>query len=148
MISFVLVFGIYIWFGLQPAEAARTISSSINIPALSINSDVIETEMTDGKLKVPATLAASYSRNNNKTLIYGHSTSVFKNLDGIKIDDIIIYNDKEYHVTNVRTLKKDEINMYEVLSYEEKDTIIIMTCDGELYENGDASHRLIVTASI
>ena len=26
------------------------------------------------------------------------------------------------------------------------DTLVVMTCAGELYNNGDASHRLVLTA--
>lgn len=148
MISFVLIFGVYIWFGLQPAEAAHTRRPSLSIPALGIESDVVETEIINGKLEVPSTLAASYSRNENKTLIYGHSTSVFEKLDNINIGDAIVYNDRTYHVTDITVVKKEDINMYEILSYEDEETIVLMTCDGELYDGGGASHRLIVTASI
>ena len=147
MISFVLIFGIYIWYGLQPAEAAHTKDSLISIPSLGIESDVIKAEMTDGELNVPATVAASYSRNKNKTLIYGHSVSVFKDLNHISIGDTITYNGETYYVTNIDIVAKDEINMYEVLAREDNETIVLMTCEGELYSNGDASHRLIVTAS-
>ena len=36
--------------------------------------------------------------------------------------------------------------MTEILKREEKDTIVIMTCAGELLDGGDATHRFMVTA--
>lgn len=148
MISFVLIFGVYLWFGLQPAEAAHTKDSLISIPSLGIKSDVTKADIADGELAVPATIAASYSRNKNKTLIYGHSVTVFKDLNHINIGDTITYSGETYYVTDIDILAKEDVNMYEILSREEKETIVLMTCDGVLYDNGDASHRLIVTASV
>ncbi len=42
--------------------------------------------------------------------------------------------------------EKSMISMSELLKADDKETIVIMTCAGESLENGDATHRLIVTA--
>jgi sortase (surface protein transpeptidase) len=36
--------------------------------------------------------------------------------------------------------------MKELLKAEDTDTLVLMTCAGELMSNNDATHRLIVTA--
>ena len=63
-------------------------------------------------------------------------------------DIIIKYGDNEYTVTKYVYIEKDAIDMNELLASEDKETLVIMTCAGTLLGDGDATHRIILFASI
>lgn len=124
---------------------------ALSYPTLSITNINLETpvaglEMVERQLKPPATIAGSYRQNENKTLIIGHSSTVFKKLEQVRLGNEIKYGDKTYIVTNVTTLEKDQVNMSSVLAPSETDTLVLMTCAGEPLPDQDATHRLLVTA--
>lgn len=145
---YVLFFALYIVVGLQPAEAAVSydISANLSIPAIGLRSDVTELTLHDGNLDTPDTIVGSYSRADNKTLLIGHSTTIFAHLDDIRLGDMIEYNNTSYTVISYTIQAKSDISMTRLLKATNNDTIVLMTCAGELLENGDATHRLIVTA--
>ena len=91
-------------------------------------------------------MGARYSEAENKTLLIGHSSTVFKNLDEAEVGDAIWYNGHGYQIVDTDTLLKSEINMDKLLKSEDTDTLVIMTCAGEELDNYDATHRLILTA--
>ena len=139
---------IYMAIGLQPAEATNyNISTSLSIPAIGLESGVAELGLRDGRLDTPATIVGSYTKAKNKTLLVGHSTTVFVDLDRLRLGDAIYYNNEEYRAVEIQRIPKAQIHMNEVLAPREKETLVIMTCAGELYRNGDASHRLMVVAT-
>lgn len=139
----------YIIIGLQPATAADpnefnydTLSAaSINLSApvkpLTLNSE--------HRLIAPDTIAGAYSNHINKTLIIGHSTTVFANLYAASIGDRINYADSEYAITDMSYQKVEEINMSDILASAERPTIILMTCAGEPSDD-KYPERLIITA--
>ena len=45
-------------------------------------------------------------------------------------------------------LEKADVDMNKMLAPAEKDTLVIMTCAGMDLGNGDATHRLVLTATI
>lgn len=144
----------FITIGLQPAEAASqsldTPVTSMSIPTIGLQSAVAEVALKDKKLSAPDRIVGSYKKkNSNKTLLIGHSTTAFKNLKNVTVDEIVIYDNKLYKIQSTETLRKEDINMNSLVRGKKDDpeTIIIMTCSGSLYEDGDASHRLIVTAT-
>lgn len=142
-----LAFLIYVVVGLQPAEATNyQISGELVIPKISLDSDVATLKMENHELKTPDTIVGSYSSAENKTLLIGHSSTVFTDLEQVEVDDEIVYDDYKYVVNKREVVEKDEVVMPELLEASEKETIIIMTCAGENLENGDATHRLIITA--
>ena len=145
---YILFFLVYIIVGLQPAEAANSyeISTKLSIPSIELDSDVTTLYMEDHKLETPDDIVGEFTRAKNKTLLIGHAKTVFKDLYKTKVKDEIIYNDKLYIVSNIETLEKLDINMNRLLSEADEDTIVIMTCAGTDLGNGDATHRLIVTA--
>lgn len=146
---YVLAFLVYIVFGLQPVDAINyNITSNLSIPSIGLKSDVTKLSLEDNKLDTPNAIVGSYSENKNKTLLVGHSTTVFKDLADIEKGSTINYNDKTYIVTKRKMILKSHISMEKLLKEEKSDTLIIMTCAGELYGNGDATHRLIITAKI
>ncbi len=122
----------------MPADAASYPSLSISSIGLSVPVEPLE--LKDRQLNVPDMIVGSYGPNINKTLLVGHSSTVFEELDQLRVDQEINYNDSVYRVT--------EISMTEILSGASVDTIILMTCAGDSLPNQDATHRLIITAEI
>ena len=146
---YIVAFLIYLTIGLQPAEAVNpVIVSRLIIPSIGLDSDVQKVELKDHELKTPDLIVGSYSGAENKTLLIGHSSTVFLNLDNTQINDKIFYDGKIYNVDNKETLKKEDVIMPELLGSSDRETIVIMTCAGQDLGSGDASHRLIVTATL
>lgn len=144
---YAVFFAFYLYIGFQPADAIHyDISGHLEIPSLSISSDVTTLEIKDNKLATPDSIVGVYSPHKNKTFLIGHSTTIFKGLTDIKTGQIINYNGKLYTVTDITTKAKSDINMAQILQNEPRPTLILMTCAGELLPNADATHRLIVTA--
>lgn len=144
MVAFVIY--LLIAFVIPEDGIAYTIDGGLVIPSINLTSGVTKLELKDRKLNTPDSIVGSYVRNPNKTFLIGHSTTVFKNLDQVKEEDIIIYNNVEYKVTNMEIFRKSDIDMNELLKAETEDTVVIMTCAGDLLDEHDATHRLIVTA--
>lgn len=144
---YVLAFVVYLIIGLQPAGAANhVISGHFSAQKIGLEADVTTLALDDRKLNTPDTIIGSYSRSDNKTLLIGHSVTVFKNLDQTKLGDVFEYNDKEYRVLAISMLPKTKVDMDALLQSAKKDTLIVMTCAGQLLDDGDATHRLILTA--
>ncbi|MDO4742368.1 MAG: sortase [Candidatus Saccharibacteria bacterium] len=132
---------------LRPASAKNyEISGKVEIPSIKLNSDVTTTSMREHRLETPDDIVGSFSRTENNTFLFGHSSGVFKDLDKVKVGDKIIYNDIEYIVSNLGVFEKSKIVMDELLSEREVKTLVVMTCAGEDLGKGDATHRLIITA--
>lgn len=145
---YVVAFLGYVIYGLQPAEAAYSyeIVEELQIPSIALDSDVTELQLASDGLKTPDTIVGSYSRNANKTLLIGHSTTVFQDLEYVDLEDTVVYGGQEYRVVAIDMVAKNKINMDKLLQSSEKNTLIIMTCAGKLLDGGDATHRLILTA--
>ena len=146
---FIFMFAVYLFFGLQFAEATNyEISATLEIPSLNIESDVTKLRLIDHELKAPETIVGSFSKNENKTLLIGHSSTVFEGLDKVQIGATVVYDEDMFTVTDIEMVKKSDINMNTLLRSAEKRTIIIMTCAGERVGEADATHRLIITAEV
>lgn len=149
LIGYFLSFFVFLLTGLSSAGAIEyEISTQIEIPAINLTSDVTEIELKENKLETPDLIVGSFASATNKTFLVGHSSTVFQRLKEINLGDEIKYSDKKYVVKNTTVLAKAEISMRELLKSSEVDTLVIMTCSGEDLGNGDATHRLIVTAEI
>ena len=138
----------FIVYGLQPAEIveAYNIDDKLIIPSIGLESDVTGLSLQDGELDTPDVIVGSYSRAENKTLLIGHSRTVFRHLDAIKYGDEIEYGGRTYKVTKIEMVAKDKINMKKLLSTSKEDTLILMTCAGKMLDDVDATHRMIITA--
>lgn len=153
-ILYLIVFFAYVFIGFQPMTSSATedidenASGRLLINSISLDTPVVEVSLKDHTLNVPDDIAGSFVKNENKTFLFGHSSTVFKNLKSITFGDTIDYNDHSYKVVNIETRKKEEISMNQVLKAEEKDTVILMTCTGESLGNNDYTHRLIITAEV
>ena len=145
---YVLAFAIYIIVGLQPAEAKNyEVAAQLNIPSIDLAADVTELTLDNNKLDTPDTIVGSYSQAENKTLLIGHSSTVFENLHSVNLREEIDYNGKTYQIVGIHKMPKSEVSMRQLLKRADKDTLVIMTCAGELLDGGDATHRLIITAT-
>lgn len=137
----------FIIIGLQPAGAANTDNlPQLSIPSIALTTPVEQSQLINRELTVPDRNAAFYTQDPSKTLLIGHSATVFANLKNIKINDSVIYNGDLYHVTDIDQRPKTAISMQDILAPVSKQTIIIMTCAGEPLGDNDYTHRLIVTA--
>ena len=146
-ILYIVAFLIYVAVGLSPAEARHyEISGELSIPSIGLTSDVTTLELVDNRLETPDTIVGSFSKYSSKIFLVGHSSSVFKNLNGIGLDDYIYYNGEIFKVTKAETLLKSNVNMNAILAPSKDTTLVIMTCAGERVGEKDATHRLIVTA--
>ena len=131
----------------MPADAVNhVISSSLNIPSIDLVSDVTKLEVENRSLKTPDSIVGSYSNADNKTLLIGHSSTVFHDLNRVMVGDIIQYDGIMFIVDNIELLPKKNIRMDDILADEDNNTLILMTCAGEDLGAGDATHRLILTA--
>lgn len=146
---FIVVFAVYFIVGFQPVEAAidYPISATLEIPTIGLSSGVTSLRLENNHLNTPETIVGSFQRN-NKTLLIGHSSTIFQNLYQISIDDKISYNGKTYQVDKKLIMKKDFINMTKLLLGKENspETLVLMTCAGRDLGNNDSTHRLIVFA--
>ena len=123
--------------------------SNLKAPTIQLSSPVQKVSLKNGELPVPDEIVGAFSVDSSKTLLLGHSSTVFHNLHRIKIGESIEYNHLVYRVTKIVTSKKSNINMGSILSPAKLPTLVLMTCAGKpLNDNQDYSHRLIVTAQL
>lgn len=145
---YAVAFLAYIVIGLQPAEAAEyDVDGVLDIPDIELRSNVTSLSLNkEGKLDTPDTIVGSYG-DSHRTLLIGHSTTVFQDLDEVELNDEVYYNKEHYRVISRSYLRKSEVDMRKVMTGEARDTIVIMTCAGELLDNNDSTHRLVITAA-
>lgn len=142
-----LAFAIYLVVGLQPAGATNyEVSTKLVVPKIGLNSDVTTLTLDNNSLNTPDEIVGSYSQAKNKTLLIGHSATVFENLYQVALGDGINYDYADYKIVAIDMVPKYQIEMSKLLSSADRDTLVIMTCAGRLLDGGDATHRLIVTA--
>ena len=144
----------FIWIGFGEVKSEQTYAveaqeatEHLAIAKIDLDAPVKQVALQGTKLEVPEQIAGSYTPSENKTLLIGHSSTIFKNLDQLRVGDRIIFNNERFTVTNTEVLEKAEIEMSEILKNEEVHTLVIMTCAGENIGGNDFSHRLIVTAT-
>lgn len=141
-------FAVYLIIGFQPVAEATNyeVSSEINIPAINLTADVTTLKLKNRQLETPDTIVGSFKQNENKTLLIGHASTVFVNLDDVTLGNEIVYDDDVYIVSDIQVLIKNNVDMVDVLAPADRPTIVVMTCAGDDLGNGDSTHRLIVTA--
>ncbi len=145
----VLVAAIYLVVGLQPANAeGYEIASQISIPEIGLESDVAAVELAGKDLSTPELIVVSVAGSKNKPMLLGHSTTVFRVLWKVRGGVVIIYDGRKYEVAKIEFLRKEQVQMSRVLKDETEETLVLMTCAGELLDGGDATHRLVLTATI
>lgn len=129
-----------------PADAITyNIDTELYIGSIGLNAPVTKLALENAKLNTPDDIVGSYSKNENTTLLIGHSTTIFKNLPNIKKYDYISYDSNLYQVKSIVVKATQNISMTELLKSNRKNTIILMTCAGRNTKDG-FTHRLIVKA--
>lgn len=145
---FLIMLPIYFYIGLHPVSSLDYAGyPTLEIPSIELTTPVAKIELEDRELVAPARIAGVYHANPHKLFIIGHSSTVFRDLHKLEIDQTFVYDNKIYRVSSAITLEKADIDMAELLAEPFEDTIVIMTCAGEPLPNQDATHRLIVTAT-
>lgn len=140
---------IFVYIGLQPASATDAEAvSQLEIESIGLSTPVVVSELKNHELSVPDRVAGEYAKNDSKTLLIGHSSTVFKNLKAVNLGDEISYQGENYQVTGISKQAKENINMGEILAETSRDTIILMTCSGAPLGHDDYTHRLIITAEL
>ena len=154
-IFYMLAIPAYLIVGLQPSSAsmAETLasesenaSSFLIINSINLSTPVADVELRDNTLVAPDHIVGSFSSHPGKTLLIGHSSTIFQDLNRVRFGDIIDYNDHSYRVTNIEIRTKDKISMTNVLAGSEHETLVLMTCSGEKISTNDYTDRLIITA--
>ena len=146
--AYFLLSAFYTYHGLQPYSADTSAEVRLEIPSINLATPVDSVTKTDAKLDVPEIIAGAYSEHPNKTLLVGHSNTVFQGLKNLDLSTTIIFDQKAYQVIDITTKAKEDIDMSEILGPETNDTIILMTCAGQHIKGHDYTHRLIITAKI
>lgn len=147
--GYAFLFLVYLIVGLTPAEAAHyNVDANLIIPSIGLNSEVTRLELSNHKLETPDEIVGSFSRYENQTLLIGHSSTVFTDLENVQIGDTVLYDDEIYIIYDKMVLEKSKISMNELLDDTRIKNLTIMTCAGEELDGGDATHRLIVRAEI
>ena len=146
----------FITIGLQPIKSSAAVYAAetetaiglLTIDDIELRAPVKTVKLNGKTLEVPEQIAGAYSVHENKTLVIGHSSTIFKRLNEVKIGEEITYNGKKYTISNIEEKRKENIVMKDILKTEDEDTLVLMTCSGEKIANteGDHTHRLIITA--
>ncbi len=149
-VTFFLIFlPIYIFIGVSPALSIDYSEyATLTIPEINLTTPVASLKLEDHQLIAPVTIAGSYSQNINKTLLIGHSSTVFQDLDQLNPGSYLSYDGQTYQIRSAVTVAKADISMADILASSNVQTIIIMTCAGDPLPNQDATHRLIITATL
>ena len=147
----------FVVIGLQPvrentgvayATEASSASGLLTIDSIDLDAPVKPVALNGRELEVPDQIVGSYSAHSNKTLLIGHSSTIFTRLKDVKLGDKITYSGKSYTITNIEEKQKQDIIMSDVLKEEPVDTLVLMTCSGDAIPgtSGDHTHRLLITA--
>jgi len=129
-----------------PKAADASSEERLFIPEIGLIARVKDIERTGNQLIAPDTIAGAYKSTNHKTVIIGHSSTIFKDLKNLSGTETFTFDNKTYNITRREIVEKRFVNMEEVVSETEKNTVVLMTCYGEPLGGQDYSHRLIITA--
>ena len=147
---FIILLPIYLYIGFQPAASLDLTSlPELTVADLNLSTPVQPLELTaEHELIAPANLAGSYQQSPNTILIIGHSSTVFQNLHEAAVGDQLTYAGQTYRITHLETLPKSDIKMSRLLAPSAEPTLVLMTCAGQPLPDQDATHRLILTATL
>ncbi len=130
----------------MPKTADASSEERLFIPSIGLVARVKDIDRTGNQLIAPDEIAGAYQPTIHKTVIIGHSSTIFKDLKNISGDDTFTFDHKTYKVTERDVIEKSVVDMSEIVAETEKNTVIMMTCYGEPLGGQDYSHRLIITA--
>lgn len=147
-VAYLIFLPTYIIVGLQPANATNPKHHKIlQIPDISLSAPVEELLVENNTLETPNFNVGAYSEAHNKTLLIGHSTTIFKNLSRLDQSAQVVYDNEPYRITKITTTPKSLISMPEILAPAPRQTLVLMTCAGKSLGSQDYTHRLLITAT-
>ena len=136
----------FVAYCFAPKSVDASSEERLFIPSIGLVANVRDIERTGNQLIAPDTIAGAYRPATHKSVIIGHSSTVFENLKNLADGSDFTFDNKKYRVKKREILEKNFVNMNEVISATEIDTVVIMTCYGTPLKDQDYSHRLIITA--
>lgn len=146
MAAYLFTLGFYLYHGFQPYQVGASAPERLFIPSIGLSTPVDDIAKIGPALEVPEVIAGAYSENTHKTLLVGHSNTVFTRLKELQTGASLTFDRQNYLVTSVTVKAKSEIDMSEILAPTPEPTLILMTCTGQHLSGHDYSHRLIITA--
>lgn len=129
-----------------PKAADASSEERLYIPEIGLVARVKDIERQGNQLIAPDTIAGAYKPTNHKTVIIGHSSTIFKDLEKLAGNENFTFDDHSYRIIRREIVEKRFVNMEDIVSETENNTVILMTCYGEPLGGQDYSHRLIITA--
>lgn len=136
----------FVVLGMRPRVTDAASGVALEIPAITLSTDVQQVQLENHRFAVPDAVAGAYRSYQNKVFIMGHRNTVFVDLEKVKAGDVIVYDGIEYLVESAKIMQKSEVDMSEILADSDVPTLILMTCAGQQITETDFTHRLVVTA--
>ena len=137
----------YLGFQIHTVEANSNLV--LEAPKIGLKSEIKVLNLNDDyTLTAPDRIAGLYYAAENNTFIIGHSSTVFSNLQDLKINDQIQLDNHSYKITKLFSQNKNSISMSKILEPKAVPTLTLMTCHGEKVADNDYSERLIISAEL
>ena len=136
----------FVAYAFLPKPVDASSEERLFMPSIGLIARVSDIERTGNQLIAPDEIAGAYQPTIHKTVIIGHSSTIFRDLNKLGDEDKFTFDGREYKTVSREILPKNLVNMEEVVSETEKYTVILMTCAGESLGGHDYSHRLVITA--
>lgn len=130
----------------MPKVADASSEERLYIPSIGLIARAEDIDRVGNTLNAPDYIAGIYKPSKHKTVVIGHSSTIFSNLHNVKVGDELTLDHKKYKVKDTSIVEKNSVDMNKVVSETTKDTAILMTCYGEKIKGDDYTHRFIVTA--
>lgn len=136
-------FSIYVF---MPKIADATSEERLFMPSISLIARVRDIQQENKTLIAPDTIAGAYKSTPRKTVIIGHSSTIFKDLKNLSYEDTFTFDNKKYQITKMEIVEKSTIDMGSIVKDTQNNTVVLMTCYGDPLGDQDYTHRLIITA--
>ena len=130
----------------MPKIADASSEERLFMPSISLIARVKDIEQQGRSLIAPDTIAGAYKSSPRKTVIIGHSSTIFKDLKDLSYGDNFTFDNQKYEVKRIEIIEKSTIDMSDVVKDTPVKTVVLMTCYGEPLGGQDYTHRLIITA--
>lgn len=142
-------FLVFTFLAFQPKTVEANTNLILEIPKISLTSPIRALEITDENTLIsPERIAGVYHANQNHDFIIGHSSTIFQNLDKLKVGDTFRFGDQIYQIKTRKIQLKSDVDMAKLLTKKSAPTITLMTCHGEKISGHDYTERLILTAEL
>ena len=132
----------------MPKSVDASSRERLLIPSIGLIASVENIERHGTELTAPEYNAGAYYAADNKVVLIGHSTTVFKNLSELVPGESFTFDKAKYRVEKVVILEKSAVDMKQIVAPATEKTVVLMTCYGDQIGPYDYTHRFIVTAKV